>query len=56
MRALNDCPRAEGSKAGTSARCEEVLWEERRKGDGCALLVVEMEGEVVSWDSHSSLQ
>ena len=52
---LRECPRADGSNAGTSARVG-TLFVEWRKGEGCALLVVEMEGEVMSALSHSSLQ
>ena len=54
--ASKERPRAEGRRAGTSARLGGTFAVERRKGEGCALLVVEMDGEVTSRLSHSSLQ
>ena len=51
----SDRPMAEDTKAGTSARLPGPLFE-RRYGEAYALEVVEMEGEVASRLSHSSLQ
>lgn len=46
---------AEETRAGTSARLPGPLFE-RRYGEAYALEVVEMDGEVASRLSHSSLQ
>ena len=53
--ACSDRPIAEETRAGTSARLPGPLFE-RRYGEAYALDVVEMEGEVASMLSHSSLQ
>lgn len=53
---MRERPRVDGSSAGTSASAPGTFAVEFKNGDGCALLVVDTDGEVTSVLSHWSLQ